>query len=126
VSVAKTHSGVCLVVEDDEATRDALCTVLASCGYGSVAASNGREALELLRREPTPVCVIILDLMMPVMDGIDFRVAQRQDPRLASIPVVVLSAHPNGQKTAAELGAHGFVAKPVELSSLIDVVQKFC
>src|SRR5262245_23155992 len=80
-----------LVVDDDEEIRNALTEFLSDEGYGVVSASNGREALASLREGVHP-SVILLDLMMPVMDGWDFRAEQLRDPGLRDIPVVVITA----------------------------------
>jgi CheY-like chemotaxis protein len=114
-----------LVVEDDEATRDALTLVLQASGYQVTTAANGQEALDALR-EPSPPCLILLDLMMPVMDGWQFRALQRQDPALAVIPVVLVSADGNTPQKAASLGAAGFIQKPVDVHALLDTVQRHC
>src|SRR5580765_7790969 len=82
-----------LLVEDDFDMRDALIPILEYAGHHVVGAANGREALEQLRAGPKP-SLILLDLMMPVMNGTEFRAEQLRDPALASIPVVVVSADP--------------------------------
>src|SRR5205085_12014163 len=82
-----------LVVEDDHDVREALVEALEASDYHPMAAANGSEALQRLRSGSEPPCVILLDVMMPVMDGREFREEQRRDPALAEIPVVVLSAH---------------------------------
>ena len=82
-----------LVVEDDLDIRQALMEILDEHGFAALGARDGAEALDLLSRATELPCLILLDLMMPVMDGASFREAQRKDPRLASIPVVVLSAY---------------------------------
>ncbi len=80
-----------LLVEDDEDFRDLLAGILQTKGYEVVLAGNGAEALALMKGGLRP-CIILLDLMMPVMDGWTFRQAQLADPAIASIPVIVLSA----------------------------------
>jgi CheY-like chemotaxis protein len=81
-----------LVVDDESPTREALATLLRLNGHAVVTASNGREALDRLRE--TEPCVILLDYVMPIMDGRAFREVQKADPRWAHIPVVLLTAHP--------------------------------
>src|ERR1043166_6147962 len=78
-----------LVVEDDPDVREALVLLLEREGYAVTSVNNGQEALEQLRA--TPSALILLDLMLPVMDGFEFRVHQLQDPALARVPVIVLS-----------------------------------
>src|SRR5690349_23695253 len=89
-----------LVVEDDFDLRDALVPILEYEGHRVVSAANGKEALERLRTMPPP-SLILLDLMMPVMDGEQFRAQQLRDPALASIPVVIVSAHASAEERAA-------------------------
>jgi CheY-like chemotaxis protein len=112
-----------LIVEDDVDVRDALMETLTDCGYVPVAAANGREALDLLRARTSQPSLILLDIMMPVMDGRQFRAAQLEDPELAAIPVVVLSAHANAADLARQMGACGYLKKPVELGTLISTLR---
>jgi CheY-like chemotaxis protein len=114
-----------LLVEDDEATRTAMALALELQGYTVTAVANGQEALDQLRAAGRP-CLILLDLMMPVMDGWQFRRAQAQDPALAGIPVVVVSADGSVPQKAAALGAAGFLQKPVEVDDLLVTVQRHC
>jgi CheY-like chemotaxis protein len=118
--------GRILLVEDDLAIRDALAEVLEGLGYSVRCAGNGAEALELLAREELPT-LIVLDLMMPVMDGFAFRRAARRDPRLADIPVMVVSASDlTTVPRLAELEAAAFLAKPFELERFVAEVHRLC
>lgn len=108
-----------LIVEDDQATRASLVECLKDEGYEVSCASNGADALELLRRGARPN-LILLDLMLPRMDGWDFRAAQRQDPALAGIPVIALSAV--GQLVDVEVS----LRKPIQVSELLDAVKRVC
>lgn len=117
--------GYILVVDDDAAIREALTLVLEDEGYTVRSAANGRDALQLLRAGEAPPQVILLDLMMPVMSGWDFRAEQQRDPALAAIPVVVLSADRSLQTKAAMVQAQGYLAKPVDISVLIDTVSRY-
>ena len=112
-----------LVVDDDQAIRETLCELLADEGHRAVGASNGQEALDLIRSDGHP-CVILLDVMMPVMDGIAFRVQQLQDPALSTIPVAVITAA--GQIAAASMNVDAFLAKPLRIEHVLQVVQRFC
>jgi CheY-like chemotaxis protein len=113
-----------LIVEDDVDVRDALVQVLEFEGYRVTSATNGAEALAELRAGAPPG-LILLDLMMPVMDGRQFRVAQLADPALARIPVVVLSADGGVEQKATTMGAAAYLKKPIEVDSLLDVVARF-
>ena len=111
-----------LVIEDDEDIRESLQQVLEMEGYDVVPAGNGREGLAALSQaEP---CVILLDLMMPVMNGWEFRREQLSDSLLASIPTVIVTAYvgpiPNG------LGEAPKVRKPVKPEQLISLVETYC
>jgi CheY-like chemotaxis protein len=87
-------------------------------------ARHGEEALrKLQKREQTPQ-LILLDLMMPVMDGFGFRRLQREDPDLSQIPVIVLTAHGNASELASELHAAACLNKPVEPDLLLQTVAK--
>lgn len=111
-----------LIVEDDPDQRDAVTLALEGEGYTVVRASTGLEALELLLGGTRP-CMILLDLMMPEMDGVQFRDEQLKSDELARIPVVVLSAF--GQATRAKyLQVAEYLRKPVELDRLLSVVER--
>jgi CheY-like chemotaxis protein len=114
-----------LVVEDDAATRDAVALVLRDGGFSVTEAANGHEALLHLRTTPPPQ-LILLDLMMPVMNGWEFRKQQTQDPALQSIPVVIVSADTNVPQKAAALGARDYLVKPIDLDKLLEAVQRHC
>jgi CheY-like chemotaxis protein len=115
-----------LVVEDDHAIRESIAELLADEGYTVACAANGAEALDLLLADTRPN-LILLDLMMPVMDGWAFRSAQKKDPRLAGIPVLVLSAgYGRDSMTLAGLGVDGFLAKPFDREALVSSVLSLC
>lgn len=110
-----------LVVEDDDDIRDSLKELLEEEGYQVDTAANGEQALNRLRGEAPQL--ILLDLMMPVMDGWEFAERIRGRPDWAQIPVIVLSADRNIGDKARKLGAVGYLAKPFELSELLSLVQ---
>ena len=114
-------SGPVLVVEDDRDVRESLVAVLEDAGYKVISASDGRAALTLLRAGPLP-SVILLDLMMPVMDGWEFRQRQSARPALAGIPVVVVTAayEPRG------IDAADVILKPLDFDLLLRVVRSHC
>ena len=114
-------AGNVLVVEDDAATREALALVLEADGCHVVNAANGREGLDRLRQEPPDL--ILLDLAMPVMDGWQFRREQQQNPDLAPIPVVVLSAAGDLRRRAGSLDAAALLEKPVEFDRLLETCR---
>jgi DNA-binding response OmpR family regulator len=109
-------------VDDDALIRDTLAMALADEGYVVRVAADGRAALDTLA-DWLPN-LIVLDLMMPVMDGQAFRTAQRGLHEAAHIPVIVLSAAHNVQARAASLGAVAIFPKPFDLGSLLDAVAR--
>jgi CheY-like chemotaxis protein len=115
-----------LVVDDDYAIREMLTEVLEDAGYHVISAENGRHALNQLRDSSTLPCVILLDLMMPVMSGWAFRQEQQADVQLAGIPVVVLSARPSLQHDAFMTTVNEFLQKPVDIMHLLTIVDRYC
>ncbi len=115
-----------LVVEDDLDVRQALLEIIEEHGFSAAGVGDGAQALAFLARAEELPCLILLDLMMPVMDGATFREAQRQDPRLASIPVVVLSAYKDLDHHARGLGAVSVLRKPPSVRELVNVLQAHC
>jgi len=120
--VANTRREV-MLVEDDQAIRDMLHELLEDEGYRVRSAANGRDALLRLRAGGAPH-LILLDLMMPVMDGRAFREAQRGDPTLSHIPVILLSADDRVAEAASRMSVSAWLSKPFELGALLDAVQR--
>jgi CheY-like chemotaxis protein len=115
-----------LVVDDDDDTRLSIADLLTFEGCTVETAGDGRQALELLRgARPPSLRVILLDLLMPVMDGWQFRAEQLGDPRLASIPVVILSAASGAQEEAASLRANDYLVKPFDTLLLLSTIDRF-
>jgi CheY-like chemotaxis protein len=114
-----------LIVEDDEDLRDSLAFLLERQGYRVETASNGKHALARID-EIGPPCLIILDLMMPVMDGWQFRAELLKDPALASVPVVLLSGMADVDEEVRSLDAIDHLGKPVNLTKLYDLVSAHC
>jgi CheY-like chemotaxis protein len=112
-----------LVVDDDVDIRETLTLVLEDEGYAVASASNGEEALAWLRANVRPN-VILLDLMMPVMDGQEFRAEQRNDPELAQIPVIVITASGNAKDRVRSMGVAGMIQKPLALDTLLTTVAR--
>jgi CheY-like chemotaxis protein len=118
--------GKVLVVEDNEDIRDAVAESLEDAGYDVWVAADGAIAIDALRNSNDLPCVILLDLMMPVMDGAQFLQEMRRDPRLSALPVVVVTADGNAITKAAALGTHDALRKPVDLDDLLFTVSKYC
>lgn len=114
-----------LVVEDSVDFQLLLKTLFMSEGYEVGYASNGKEALGLLRSLADLPDLILLDLMMPVMDGVEFRKQQLLDPRLAAIPIVLMTAHGDAQ-LSQNIGAKGYLRKPMDLDALLEAIKINC
>ena len=123
--VRTTHQTHCpvLIVEDDADLREMMAQLLQLEGYKAEAVANGHDALRYLESGDRPE-VILLDLMMPVMDGWEFRRRQVQDPAIATVPVVVLSAL--DQSRTLGLGGTAFLKKPLDFDRLLELVRRFC
>jgi two-component system response regulator MprA len=113
-----------LVVEDDPDISSMLVEVLDLEGYRTATAANGREALNLLHAGLRPR-LILLDLMMPELNGWQFRAAQLEDPRLAEIPVVVLSANVAAAQRGDGLAQVPGLRKPVDVAELVAAVDRY-
>ena len=114
-----------LVVEDDPDTRIAVVTFLNMAGYEAYGVEDGLEALAYLRAARPPA-LILLDLMMPTMDGWRFRTVQLADPRLAAVPVAILSGRGGVAECARELGIRDYVEKPIDPDHLLSLVAHRC
>jgi CheY-like chemotaxis protein len=110
------------MIDDDADVRSALAELLEIHGYIVASAGNGEEALALLRNAATPPSVIVLDVLMPEMDGWQFRAEQKKDPALAAIPVVVVSAMRNAEGFDAAAVFH----KPVSVDRLLAALDQIC
>jgi len=114
-----------LVVDDDPIIRESLADLLHDEGYVVMTAVNGKDALARLRASDSQPCVILLDLMMPVMSGPEFYDEMRNDPALADIPVVVISADGSARAKVQAMGSE-FIAKPVKIEKVLDAVEHHC
>ena len=122
--------GNVLIVEDDRATRELLAALLLTEGFHPVVAEDGLEALHLLRtvhhRAPDVPCLVLLDLAMPRLGGLEFRRAQLGDPRVANVPVAVMSGASDIEQCARAMGAVAVVSKPINFDLLVEVVRRYC
>ncbi len=111
-----------LIVEDEPSIRENLRLLLELEGYPARTAGNGAEGLEILRNMPHP-CLVLLDLLMPVMNGAEFLEAKRQEDTIAAIPVCIVS----GVASRPDVpDAVGFVKKPIEFDGLLKFVRQYC
>lgn len=117
-------AAVILLVEDEAPIREVIEAVLQAEGYEVVCTANGSDALDVLRAGLRP-CIIILDLMMPIMDGWQFRVAQLGDPELLKIPTIVYSAVGNVREAVEELNVAGGFEKG-DFAEMLRFVAQFC
>jgi CheY-like chemotaxis protein len=114
--------GSVLIVDDDPEMQSALALALGRAGYAVSSAENGRVALELLAEAKQLPRLILLDLMMPVMNGGQFLAALQEHPRLASLPVVIMSALVD---PAALVGLE-LLTKPLDIDKLLGLVRAYC
>ena len=112
-----------LIVEDDPDIREALADNLRDAGYEVREAENGQQALDYLQSDAVSPCLVLLDLMMPIMSGAELLQALQEGHRLASLPVVVVSA---GGSPAEAKGARRFLRKPPNPELLLALVKEFC
>jgi len=112
-----------LIVEDDPDSRESFCTILEDAGHRCVSVKSGKEALQHMKSNPLPDA-ILLDLLMPEMDGWQFLKAQLADPDLAKIPVVVITAVDQARNSALKFGASHFLTKPVHPDSLLGAFRQ--
>lgn len=111
-----------LVVDDENDIREAVSELLAEEGYVVLGAGDGKEALKQLRdHHPS---VVLLDLMMPVMNGFQFRAEQRSDPELARIPVILVSADRTLDREARAMDVAARIAKPTEVEDLLATIAQ--
>lgn len=123
---AQAQNKSIMVVEDDFFIRDMLVELLEDEGYTVTSAANGREAMLQLRASGELPGLILLDLMMPVMDGREFRQEQQHDVLLQAVPVVVLTASSDSEPLPASFEPAAYLPKPINLKGLLDTVAAFC
>jgi two-component system, chemotaxis family, chemotaxis protein CheY len=122
---APAEPALILLVEDDFMLRGSLAAVLQEEGYKVECAANALDALRRLERRPKP-SLILLDIMLPYMDGLEFRAVQRATPDMADIPVIVITAVGVRPDIAAELDLRQSFFKPLERPRLLDAIRRHC
>src|ERR1051325_3631649 len=116
------HKPLILVVEDHEFAREALATLLQTMGYRTIEAADGKEALAMLAKGNRPD-LILLDLMMPVMDGWEFMKRQRKDWRLCTIPTIVVTGVASHDPRCLEMPIVRFLPKPYSAEQLTAAIE---
>ena len=120
---ASTRRCLVAIIEDDSEFRNMLRELLEEEHYRVVAMANGAEALETLRGDTMPD-VILLDVSMPIMDGFDFLRHRNADPRLSTVPVVlVTNAKPHERPT---VGVSDVVRKPIDIDEILFAIKRYC
>ena len=114
------------VIDDDGDIRESIRFALEMGGFQVIEAVDGDDGLRRLRSTDHRICLILLDLMMPGMNGWEFRRQQLTDPQLASIPVYLISGGRELAQHAVDLQANGYLSKPVALTALLETVKQFC
>jgi CheY-like chemotaxis protein len=123
--VTEQHGHSILVVDDQPESSDAVGLLLEQHGIEVRIAHDGEEALAALQRGFRP-CLVVVDLMMPKMDGWEFRQRQLSDPEFAGIPVLIMSGYPNADKAAGTLGVRTVLKKPLSVPRLLSLVNRHC
>lgn len=122
--------GTVLIVEDDRATHEMVVTLLTGAGFRTVWAEDGLEALHLLRavrhREPAVPCLVLLDLSMPRLGGLEFRRAQLRDGAVADVPIALMTGAVDAEALAEGLGAVATLLKPLDPDAVVHTVRRFC
>jgi CheY-like chemotaxis protein len=114
-----------LIVEDNPSILNIMKLAVENAGYEVCTSMNGHDGLELLSDMKTLPSLIILDLIMPIMNGFEFRKSQLSDGRLAHIPVILLTANNNFKESKEKLQAHEFLNKPVDIKDLLYIIENF-
>ena len=116
-----------LIVDDDPDVREAVRTLLENEGYRTAEAKDGREALAFVQKAEDKPALLLLDLMMPTMDGWQLRARLRADPELAAIPIVIMTAHAGVLRAVSNVSAETPVLpKPLDVERLLQVVATYC
>lgn len=115
-----------LIVDDERGIRGALADILEDEGYGVAVVRSGREALDYLHQTTEQPCLILLDLIMPEMSGVEFRIHQQEEAVLAEIPVIVMSANLHLAQATHILGVDEYLQKPFDVDILMSAVIRHC
>ncbi len=124
-SIGEAEPGFILLVEDDFMLRSSLATVLGAEGYRVESEANALDALRRLERPPKP-SLILLDIMLPYMDGLEFRALQRNMRDVADIPVIVITAVGIRPEIAADLELVQAFSKPLDRPRLLAAIRRYC
>jgi CheY-like chemotaxis protein len=114
-----------LVVDDEDSIRDVVIAILEYAGYQAAGAVNGRDAIDCLKKDEGRFRLVLLDVMMPLMNAWDVLYEVRQDPALAAIPMILMTAGSNARQKAMEQGAAGYLPKPIDIDALLDTVEYY-
>jgi CheY-like chemotaxis protein len=117
--------GRVLVIDDDEGVRTVMRKQLQHAGFDVVSAASGFDGLEMMRQDPG-IRLVLLDMIMPVLDGWGVRRKQMEDPMLAQVPVIILTGAPLPSLVHDQLRAADYLLKPVGRDHLISVVSNYC
>jgi CheY-like chemotaxis protein len=115
-----------LIVDDESSIRSVLADLLEEEGYHVAVVRTGQEAIDYLLRTETQPCLILLDMLMPEMTGLQFRRLQQEQLELAEIPVIAMSANLHVAQAAQLLGVHDYLQKPFDLPTLLSTVVRNC
>jgi len=126
MNTPESKSKYVLIVDDELELRSSIAEFLRDEGFSVREASHGQDALNMLRSQVEMPCLILLDYMMPILDGAGFRKIQLEDPSISSIPVVLMSAGRFSDDIVKGLSLHAIVNKPIDLDVLIGIVGQHC
>ena len=114
--------GTILIIEDDQDLRESMKDALELEGYKVQTAANGKEGLSAIKNIPK-TCLIMVDMLMPIMGGREFIDTLKQDLELAQVPILVVSSVATKENTN---GAIGFIKKPADLNTILQMIQTYC
>ena len=120
------HKNTILVVEEEWSLREVLDELLTEAGYRVVQARDGGEALEYLAQADGRPCLILLDLMLPKVTGVEFLIQRRADPRIADIPVILMTGNDRLIRAGEFLGITDSIEKPFDNDALLTLVAQVC